>query len=84
MLIGKPLFASDLPFIRDCCKTYANYFTPDNAESAAEVIADHYRRTLDDQERFVREAQAFVSSYPSAADRANSYLTLIRHELHHR
>ena len=35
MLIGKPLFASDLPFIRDCCKTYANYFTPEDADSAA-------------------------------------------------
>jgi len=81
MLIGKPLFASDLPFIRDCCKTYANYFTPEDADSAAAVIADYYSRPLAEQERFVSDEQRFVSSYPSAADRADSYLTLIRREL---
>lgn len=81
MLIGKPLFASDLPFIRDCCKTYANYFTPEDADSAAAVIADYYSRPLAEQESFVSDAQRFVSSYPSAADRADSYLTLIRREL---
>ena len=82
MLIGKPLFASDLPFIRDCCKTYANYFKPEDAESAAAVIADYYGRPLTEQESFVSDAQRFVSSYPSAEDRAESYLTLIRRELH--
>ena len=82
MLIGKPLFASDLPFIRDCCKTYANYFKPEDAESAAAVIADYYGRPLTEQESFVSDAQHFVSSYPSAEDRAESYLTLIRRELH--
>ncbi|MEJ3574983.1 glycosyltransferase [Pseudomonas fragi] len=81
MLIGKPLFASDLPFIRDCCKTYANYFTPEDADSAAAVIADYYSRPLAEQESFASDAQRFVSSYPSAADRADSYLTLIRREL---
>ncbi len=81
MLIGKPLFASDLPFIRDCCKTYANYFTPEDADSAAAVIADYYRMPLAEQESFVSDAQRFVSFYPSAADRADSYLTLIRREL---
>lgn len=81
MLIGKPLFASDLPFIRDCCKTYANYFTPEDADSAAAVIADYYSRPLAEQESFVSDAQRFVNSYPSAADRADSYLTLIRREL---
>jgi len=81
MLIGKPLFASDLPFIRDCCKTYANYFTPEDADSAAAVIADYYSRPLAEQESFVSDAQRIVSSYPSAADRADSYLTLIRREL---
>ena len=82
MLIGKPLLASDLPFIRDCCKTYANYFKPEDAESAAAVIADYYGRPLTEQESFVSDAQHFVSSYPSAEDRAESYLTLIRRELH--
>ena len=82
MLIGKPLFASDLPFIRDCCKTYANYFTPEDADSAAAVIADYYGRSLTEQKSFVNEAQRFVSSYPSAADRAEAYLTMIRNELH--
>lgn len=82
MLIGKPLFSSDLPFIRDCCKSYANYFTPEDAESAAAVIAEYYSRPLAEQESFVKEAQGFVSSYPSAADRADSYLSVIRRELY--
>ncbi|WET12364.1 glycosyltransferase [Pseudomonas sp. D3] len=82
MLMEKPLFAADLPFIKDCCKVYANYFKSEDCRSAAAVIAEYFLKTSDEQADFVGQARRFVSSYPSAEDRAESYLSLIRHELH--
>ena len=35
----KPLFASDLPFIHDCCHAHAHYFDPLDVDSMADVIA---------------------------------------------
>ncbi|SFS28962.1 glycosyltransferase [Pseudomonas sp. NFACC42-2] len=82
MLMGKPLFASDFSFIKDCCKDFANYFVPEDAHSAAAAIANYFAKSPDEQERFIHNAKIFVSSYPSATDRADSYLGLIQRELH--
>lgn len=82
MLMGKPLFASDLSFIKDCCKDFANYFVPEDADSAAAAIANYFAKSSDEQERFIHDAKSFVSRYPSATDRADSYLNMIQRELY--
>ncbi|MCM2379524.1 glycosyltransferase [Pseudomonas marginalis] len=82
MLMGKPLFASDLSFIKDCCKEFANYFVPEDADSAAAAIANYFTKSPDERKRFIHEAKIFVSTYPSATDRADSYLGLIQRELY--
>lgn len=81
MLMKKPLFSSDLPFIRDCCKNHANYFKPEDAVSAASVIAEFFAKSSDERTRLIDDAQEFVSLYPSATDRAESYINLMRHML---
>jgi len=82
MLMGKPLFASNLSFIKDCSKDFANYFVPEDADSAATAIANYFAKSPDEQERFIRDAKIFVNLYPSATDRADSYLGLIQRELY--
>jgi len=81
MLMGKPLFASDFSFIRDCCKNHANYFNPEDAHSAAVTIADFFSKPYEERKRSIDAARQFVNLYPSAADRAESYLNLMRREL---
>lgn len=81
MLMKKPLFSSDFPFIRDCCKNHANYFKPEDAVSAASVIAEFFAKSSLDRTRLIGDAQEFVSLYPSASDRAESYINLMRQML---
>lgn len=77
MTIRKPLFASDLPFIRDCCHEHAQYFDPLDVASMARCIAGYYQGQSEAQRQDqVRRAEAFVQRYPSSAERARSYLDI--------
>ena len=78
MMIKKPLFASDLPFIRDCCHDHANYFEPLNAESIASSIASFFAKSEAERAQFIKDANAFVLTYPGPDKRALSYLEIIR------
>lgn len=78
MMIKKPLFASDLPFIRDCCHNHANYFDPLNAEEIAKSIATFYSKSESQRNQFVSDANAFVHTYPGPDKRALAYLEIIR------
>jgi glycosyltransferase involved in cell wall biosynthesis len=79
MYMRRPLFASDLPFIRDCCHDLAIYFDPLSADSMAKAIAEYYR-TLDASTRSRRldDAFEFMQRFPSPRDRARSYIELVR------
>ncbi len=78
MMMKKPLFASDLAFIHDCCKDFANYFSPLDAASIASSIANYFSETEKSRHHFVSQAYNFVHSYPGPSQRAKSYLDLIR------
>lgn len=79
MCMRRPLFASDLPFIRDCCQEHANYFDPLDVASMAKVIADYYLR-WDDSRRnaMLGGAHDFLQRYPSPQERARSYIKIAR------
>ncbi len=51
MSMRKPLFASDLPFIRDCCHEHANYFDPLDIASMSRSIANYFRDDRPDAKR---------------------------------
>lgn len=77
MTMKKPLFASDLPFIRDCCHEHANYFDPLDVASMARSIAEHFLKVdRPSQELLLERAHAFVQRYPSPEDRAQSYMNI--------
>ncbi len=77
MLMRKPLFASDLPFIRDCCHEHAHYFDPLDPDSMADVIAAYFQRgNADAQHIALDRARDFVQRYPSPDQRARAYLAI--------
>ena len=79
MCMRRPLFASDLPFIRDCCHEHANYFDPLDIDAMAQSVAGWFQ-TLDEASRLRRldSARDFLQRYPSPAERAAAYLTAVR------
>lgn len=80
MVMKKPLFSSNLSFIRDCSKEYAYYFDPLDNNNIAKVIADYYVNKSDDNE-VLEEAKRYVNSFSSARGRAEEYLAIIKASL---
>ncbi|PNH94613.1 glycosyltransferase [Vibrio diazotrophicus] len=80
MYMGKPVFASDLSFVREICKDSAIYFDPTCAEDIAEKIYLNIanKETI---RRNVISAKKLVGNLPNAKDRADSYLSLIKNYL---
>lgn len=77
MMLNKPLFASDLPFIRDVCAKHCNYFDPLDEVSIADAIYKYFILPRANQESFTRSAFTFVQNYPNPNERAVGYLKLI-------
>lgn len=73
----KPLFASDRRFNRDVCSSYANYFDPLSAASAADAIGLYFRSGRLD-EIALKTAQEHALCFSSAEERADKYLALLR------
>lgn len=76
MLMKRPLFASDLPFIRDCCHGHASYFDPMDARSMAAAVHAWFAGDPETRSRRLDEAFAFVQGYPGPQERAQSYLRI--------
>jgi hypothetical protein len=74
----KPLFASDLPFIRDCCLDYCNYFDPTDANKIALSISQYFKDiTLNERQGRLEEAYCYVmNAFPSGL-RAKKYLSIL-------
>lgn len=71
MVMRRPLFASDRPFIRDVCGDFAHYFDPMDPGSAADAIATYFmdREKLDKNLDAAREhALAFSSNAQRTID----------------
>lgn len=77
MYMGKPVFASNLSFVKDICKDSVVYFDPLSAEDIAKKIYTHVTNQ-DSIKKNVISAKEIVSQLPTASDRAESYLSLIK------
>ncbi len=76
MAMKVPVFASDLPFVRDVCSNHVNYFDPLDSQDIARSIFEGF----EDREQLAKKANLGYShclSLPNAADRAKIYLNLI-------
>ena len=77
----KPLFASDLPFIRDCCNEYANYFNPFSEENIAYVIADFFNNPKKNLDIQLQEGKQHALNFSSPIERAEKTLRMIEKTL---
>jgi len=81
MLMKKPLFASDLPFMRDVCADCCSYFDPLSAEDIARVISSYFSKTEGWRNCWVNAAYEHVQRYPGPIDRAEMYMSIIKDSL---
>ncbi|PUE47640.1 glycosyltransferase [Limnohabitans sp. 2KL-51] len=78
MMVGRPLFASNLSFMQDVCGDHCQYFDPHNPADIARVIDSYFRQTKSEKQRMCDEARTHVQRYPSPQQRAENYLGVIR------
>lgn len=78
MTVGRPLFASNLPFIRDVCGDYCNYFDPTDPRDIAEAIAGYFSKDLTFRAEWEASAAEYVSKFTDPYARADAYIDLIR------
>lgn len=77
---GVPLLASDRPFVRDVCGPAATYFDPLDPADTAHRVATLSRNDTSLRLQ-VDEGKRLIEQWPTARDRALSYLSLIDGEL---
>lgn len=80
MILRKPLFASDLGFIKDCCDDFALYFDPMSAGSIADAIYKGLSEGVGDLEL----ARTHAIKFGGASRRAKEYMSLIRDKIESR
>lgn len=81
MTMERPLFASNLSFIRDVCGEHCQYFDPLVATDIAQVIDAYFRLPINVQREWCSAARAHVLRYPGPEERALNYLHVIRRAL---
>ena len=81
MTVKKPLFASNLSFIRDVCGDKANYFEPLDPVDIARVIHDYFDLPGGEQHRRIEAAHAHVKRYPGPVERSKNYIEVIKNVL---
>lgn len=81
MMSKKPLFASDLPFIRDVCGNHCNYFDPLDAADISKAICSYFFSSKDQRMKFVDDSYDFVEKYTDPKKRASEYMSNIRDAL---
>lgn len=78
MAMGRPLFASDRPFVRDVCGNHAIYFDPTSPADVAAKIATAWRAGPEALAERVAHARVHALAWPSARERAEGYLAAAR------
>ena len=81
MKVGRPLFASDLSFIRDVCGDHCEYFDPLNAADIARSINTFFSLPVEVQRQRCEAARVHVEKFPGPDERAAGYLCIIRQML---
>jgi glycosyltransferase involved in cell wall biosynthesis len=78
MIMRRPLFASDLSFVRDCCGHHAIYFDPSCPnDCAVKIIGWFEKKGALERNAFVNSAGDYALSLPTSLDRALSYVGII-------
>lgn len=77
MIMKRPLFASNRRFVRDVCGDHVLYFEPQDAESAAFIIADFFRNKSNNYEDRLSLARNHALNFSNAQSRATHYLRVI-------
>lgn len=77
MMIGRPLFASNLSFIRDVCGDFCQYFDPLDPADIARSINTYFSQPSSVQQRLCEVARAHVQHFPGPHERAEQYLNII-------
>ena len=81
MMVKKPLFGSDLSFIRDVCGGCCNYFDPLDANDIARAIFEYFSQSAVEQHLWVNSAYEHVKKFPGSEERAKNYMAIINHVL---
>jgi len=83
MVMQKPLFASNLPFIRDCCGDFCEYFDPLDPQDVALSIADYFKSIdeLHKQEKITNAFNYAVGTFPRGM-RGKRYIDIIDAMIH--
>jgi glycosyltransferase involved in cell wall biosynthesis len=81
LMVGRPLFASNLSFIRDVCGDHCQYFDPLDPADIARSIDIYFSQPATEQQRLCEAARAHVQRYPGPQERAKQYLKVIRRAL---
>ena len=77
MAMSKPLFASDRGFVRDVCGDFAYYFDPEDASSAADLIANYIENLAGRDETQLAAARAHVLNFSNPRQRAERYMQIL-------
>ncbi|WP_347255934.1 glycosyltransferase family 4 protein [Brachymonas denitrificans] len=81
MRVGRPLFASNLSFIRDVCEEHCQYFNPLDPNDIAQVIFKYYSKPAAERQHLCDKARIHVQRYPGPEQRASNYLDVIQKAL---
>lgn len=84
MAMGKPLFASDRGFVKDCCLDYPYYFDPLDPNSVAGVVCDFVKSLSSNLEAVqlnLAKAREHSLRFSSSEGRFNGYINIMRRSL---
>ncbi len=78
MMMGRPLFASNLSFIKEVCGDHCQYFDPLDPTDIARAIDTYFHKPASEQQRLCDAALTHVQRYPGPQERAKQYLKVIQ------
>lgn len=81
MIVNRPLFASNLSFIRDVCGDHCRYFDPLDPFDIARVIDAYFCLSVSERALHCKDALTHVQRYPGPQERAAKYLSVIQQAL---
>jgi glycosyltransferase involved in cell wall biosynthesis len=77
MIMKKPLFISDMPFFRDVCRDWGNYFDPYDVADISNSVADYFSQPKDKRNAGLHDASCFAMKYANPSERARKYMDII-------
>lgn len=73
----RPLFASDKPFNRNVCKSFAYYFDPNSLDSMVACVGDYILNIWGNDHERLLEARDYALDFSSSEQRAGRYIEIL-------